>query len=593
MNNTNQKRLLKWNEVKWRLIEKRVDHIQGRIYIASKLGDKGRVHFLQNILLSSLDAKLLAVRRVTTEAKGRKTPGLDKVVIDTPEKKVELVKKLKINGLAAPIRRVWIPKPGKPEKRPLGIPIINDRAKQKLVLMALEPEWEAKFEGSSYGFRPGRSTHDAIEKIFLSVRNITGKKGNCSKYVLDADLKGCFDNINQDYILSTLDTTPKIEKQVRAWLRAGIFEGLSLLTSQYGDVKENEIGTPQGGVISPFLANVALHGMEAFLKDWILTQTWPVEQPHQLYKANKRKSITIVRYADDFVVIHRSREVVENAKMALEGWLAGTSQLKFNDGKTRVVSSSEGFNFLGFSFINIIRNNVGRIKVYPSVEKQQSIIKSIGDLCRKYRAISAYDLIKALRPKILGWANYFRYSECKAVFGKLDLLLFRIIRAWVFRRDRRNNRATIKEKYFPSGEKFIFDNREYQNNWILCGKKYNKGKELCKNHLPRFGWVASVKYVMVKDTNSTYDPKLMAYWALRTAKYGGFNLRERRLLKSQKGYCPWCGGQINDNVVEVDHIIPKSQGGKDVYANLQLLHRICHTQKTSQERANPKGRAKP
>lgn len=562
--------------------------IQERIYTASKLDKKGQVLFLQNVLLGSLDAKLMAVRKVTTESKGKKTPGVDLFVANTPDKKIALATKLRIDGFAAPIRRVWIPKPGKPEKRPLGIPIIRDRAKQKLVLMALEPEWEAKFEGTSYGFRPGRSTHDAIERIFTRVRNITGEAKNPSKFVLDADLKGCFDNIDHDYLLKTLNTTPRIHRQIQAWLKAGIFEGLSLLTSQYGRVKENVVGTPQGGVISPFLANVALHGMEIFLKEWITQQTWPVTKRHQLSKANKIKSLTVVRYADDFVIIHKDRQIIEGAKLALEGWLAGTSKLTLNVTKTRIVNTCEGFDFLGFRIVNVIRNNVGRIKIYPSLKKQQSIIENIGSICRKFRAISSYDLIKALRPKIIGWANYYRVCECKQVFNKLDRLTFMILRSWVFRRDRRNSRTKIKEKYFPSKGRYTFSDRVHFNNWVLVGKKYDKRRILLENHLPKFSWVESTKHVMVKDTNSPYDSSLSVYWSSRSLKYGGYSQRERTLLRRQNGYCPWCKGIISDNAVEVDHIIPRSKGGKDVYTNLQLLHRICHTQKTSIERAKPK-----
>ncbi len=359
-----------------------------------------------------------------------------------------------------------------------------DRAKQKLVLMALEPEWEARFEASSYGFRPGRSCQDAIEKIFLSLRS----KGNNSplfKYVLDADLKGCFNNISHEYLLGALGCSPRIANQIRAWLKAGIFEGSSLDESEYQSIPENPLGTPQGGIISPFLSNVALHGMEDFLKSWITTQTWPVTARHQLYTVNKKKSLTFVRYADDFVVIHPDRDILVGAKEALTRWLASTSQLSFNEEKTRVIRTDQGFNFLGCSFITLHTGNRSRIKIYPSAKNQEKFIKTIGDFCRKHRSLSAYELVAALRPRIIGWANSFRYSECKLVFSKLDRLIFNILRSWVFRRDRRNGRMIVKEKYFPSGKKFTFDGRTYSNNWILCGKKRISKDEVSENFLPR------------------------------------------------------------------------------------------------------------
>lgn len=493
---------LLWQNINWSLVELRIDRLQKRIYKYSLDGKKDRTTFLQNLLINSLDAKLLAVRKVTTDNQGCETVGVDGITYTTPEQKMKLVEKLCIDGKAAPIRKVWIPKPGKAEKRPLGIPIIRDRAKQKLVLMALEPEWEAYFEPNSYGFRPGRSTQDAIEAIFLMLRNSSSKFTN-GKYIFDADLKGCFDNINQDYLLKTLNTSPRITSQVKAWLKAGIFEGLTLDPPYFG-VEENQIGTPQGGIISPFLANVALHGMENFLKDWICTQNWPYESRHESFNANKKKSIGIVRYVDDFVIIHKDPLVLENAKVALSQWLANTSQLKYNEQKSRIIHSSTGFNFLGFSIINVVRNKATRIKIYPSNKNQKKLIKEIGDRCRKYRSISAYDLISSLRPKILGWGNYYRFCECKETFSKLDRHIFQILRAWVFRRDKRHGRKIVKENYFPSGRSYVYYGNTYQNNWILVGKTKDKGGTIQENFLPKLSWIESVKHLKVKDTASVY-----------------------------------------------------------------------------------------
>jgi RNA-directed DNA polymerase len=493
-----------WNTVKWSIVNRRIKVIQRRIYEACKEGHRGKIIFLQDLLINSLDAKLLAVRRVTTENKGKWTAGLDGKIYDTPEKKALLVEKLKIDGKAVPIRRVFIPKPGKVEKRPLGIPIILDRAKQKLVLMALEPEWEAKFEANSYGFRPGRCTKDATEAIFLCLRNHKGDNPMARKYIIDADLKGCFDNIDHDYLLKKLDTNPLIEIQVKAWLKAGIFEGLKLSSDKYDEVLENQIGTPQGGVISPFLANVALHGMENHLKEWIVNQTWAVEKRHELYKVNKIKSIALIRYADDFVIIHKDKEILKMAKEEISRWLSNTSKLKFNEDKTRIIDSFQGFKFLGFQIININRGGITaafhadgtkfrRVKVYPSAKNFSRFIEKIGDTCRKLRSVSSYMLIEALRPKILGWGNYFRHCECKEAFNKMDKDIFNILRAWVFRRDKRSSRTVVKEKYFPSGESYSFENRTYNNNWVLVGQTKEKNGILKKNYLPKLSWIQSKK----------------------------------------------------------------------------------------------------
>lgn len=569
-----------WDNIDWKRVEKRINKIQERIYNASKNGKTSTVRFLQDCVINSLDAKLLAVRRVTTSSSGRKTPGIDKTIYVTSIEKMQLVKSLSVDGFAVPIRRVWIPKPGKVEKRPLGIPIIRDRAKQKLVLLALEPAWEAKFEPNSYGFRPGRSCQDAMESVFQHIRIQQGKK---PKYILEADLKGCFDNIDHQYLLDKLEASPQITLQIKAWLKAGIFEGMSLAPDLYGQVPSNDIGTPQGGVISPFLCNVALHGMENFLKDWIKTQNWPTDKVHHTYTANKIKSIGIVRYADDFVVIHSNKDIVVKAHDALAEWLSNTSKLTFNSTKTSIHSVAQTSHFLGFSFLNVIRCGKYRAKIYPSIKNQKNLIAKISERCKKFRAISSFELIKSLRPILIGWANYFRYCECKSVFSDLDNRIFSILRSWVFRRDKRHGRRIVKENYFPSGKVYSFDNRTYHNNWVLCGKTKAKDSGIItENFLPKLAWVSSNKFVKVKLDASVYDGNTV-YWSLRTKKYGGFNTRQRLLLKRQNGLCSYCSGPIMDKDVQVDHIVPIGKGGRDIYANLQLLHNHCHIRKTADD----------
>ena len=202
---------------------------------------------MQKLLLKSKSAKLLAVRRVTQINKGRKTAGVDGVKSLNKKERIELANRLSISSVCKPLRRVWSPKPGKSENRPLGIPTLEDRAKQALVKLVLEPEWEAKFEPNSYGFRPGRSCQDAAQAIYAAV----SKK---NVYVLDADIKGCFDNINHMALLKKINTFSSLRRTIKMWLKSGIMEGKKLLPTK--------MGTPQGGVISPLLANIALHGLE-------------------------------------------------------------------------------------------------------------------------------------------------------------------------------------------------------------------------------------------------------------------------------------------------------------------------------------------
>jgi RNA-directed DNA polymerase len=497
-----------WEEVDWAKVENRILRIQKRIYQASKLGNKGKVVYLQNLLLKSLDAKLLAVRKVTTENKGRKTPGVDQIVYIKPEQKISLVQNLKVDGKAFPIKRVCIPKAGTKELRPLGIPVIRDRAKQALCLMALEPEWEAKFEPNSYGFRPGRSCHDAIEAIFLSLRSKT-KNQNNSKYLLDADIQKCFDSIDHDYLCNKLNTAKVLKDQVRAWLEAGIMEGLT----EINDITPNLKGTPQGGVISPFLSNVALHGMEESIKKWIKTK--PSFNTQRGKKA-KRQAISLIRYADNFVIIHPNKEIIEEAKEVIAKWLLENPKLQLNTAKTSIINTDEGFNFLGFRCITIHRNNQARTKIYPCRENQARFLLEIRNTIQRNKNASAFGLIQVLRPKILGWGNYYRYCECKETFSKLTHLIFQKIRAWVFRRDVRNGRTEIKENYFPNGREWSFDGSIHKDNWILYGKDKSTNKEAW---LPHLVWIKSIKWVKVIGTASIYDENDL-YWANRSKSYG-------------------------------------------------------------------------
>lgn len=572
-----------WNLINWTLVQQRVSRIQERIFKWSRRNEKNKVIFLQSTLINSLDAKLLSVRHVTTDVSGKRTPGLDQMTYQTPKQKMYLVRHLKVDAKAAPIRRVYIPKPGKAEKRPLGIPTLRDRAKQKLVLLALEPEWEAKFEPNSYGFRPGRSTHDVLEAIFVNTRNSKGSLEYKPKYVLDADLRKCFDQIDHEYLINKLDTSPLIEQQVRAWLKAGIFEGLSLEPELYHDIPQNQLGTPQGDVISPFLANVALHGMEYHLKDWIKSQTWPEAVERRYYSQQKTKSISLIRYADDFVIIHSNESIIQKAKSELSNWLSTTSKLRFNEEKSAIINCAQGFDFLGFSFVYVKRNNKPRMKIYPSKKNQKAFIDNIGSICRKYRSISSYSLINILRPKVVGWANYYRVSECREVFRSIDNEIFSILRSWVFRRDRRHGRRHIKEKYFPSGNKYIFNQKTHKDNWILCGQEYIKSGQLDRNFLPRMTWVNSIKHVKVRNVSSVYDSDEL-YWVQRYSRKSIKNTSKRKLFLKQNGLCPLCKDRIRfDTPVEIDHIIPSKKGGENAYKNLQIVHRHCHVRKTKIE----------
>lgn len=563
-----------WNEVDWVKTQKGIRKIQNRIYKARLAGDTKLVHWLQKFLIRSLDGRLVAVRQVTTLNKGRKTAGVDKQLVLSGELKMQLAIGLRMDGKASPIRRVWIPKPGKTEKRPLGIPTIRDRAKQALAKLALEPEWEAIFEPNSYGFRPGRSCHDAIEQIFKGLRH------NTPKWVYDADIRKCFDKIDQTALLEKLDTYPAMKRQIAAWLKSGVMEGYT--NSKKSHLEYSHEGTPQGGVISPLLANIALHGLENHLKAYV--GNLPIK-PHpgaNRGKISKMKALTVVRYADDFVLIHRNKEILELCIKETKQWLSGIG-LEISEEKSELRDARNGFLFLGFQIILIHKKatNKYKVKIVPSKASRKRFLARIRDIISKNKSVSSYTLISMLRPVIIGWGNYFRYCECKEVFSKLTHMIFLKLRAWVFRRANRSGRIRIKDKYFPKGKTYSFYGLKHTDNWILNGTQKGKNGIVKTNFLPHLVWIPSANHRKVDGVESPYS--LSQYWALRSVKHSPYPLRIRELLVRQGNCCTWCKKEfdiLDSTSWEVDHIIPRWSGGKDTYDNLQLLHESCHKAKT-------------
>ena len=380
-----------WDTVPWSKVNKYVSRLQYRIYKASRERNVKAMLKLQDCLLGSRAARLLAVQIVTTRNKGKKTAGIDRKVIQKPSEKYSLAMRLKLDGKATPIRRVWIPKPDKAEKRPLGIPTIEDRAKQALAKLALEPQWEATFEPNSYGFRPGRSCHDAIEAIFLALHH------NTPKWIYDADIRKCFDKINHDALLNKLDTFPLMRIQIRAWLKAGMMEDYANEPKNQEVIPQATLeGTPQGGIISPLLANIALHGLEDHLKKHVET----LDKPHpgaNRGTAPKRTALSVIRHADDFVLIHRNKDILDSCIKETKLWLQQVG-LVISEEKSQLRDGREGFLFLGFQIIQVRKVTVDRYKtkITPSKQKCISFLKNIREVIQKNKSSSAYELIRVL-----------------------------------------------------------------------------------------------------------------------------------------------------------------------------------------------------
>ncbi|AFZ15062.1 RNA-directed DNA polymerase (Reverse transcriptase) [Crinalium epipsammum PCC 9333] len=570
MSNTQSQQLMvEWSKVNWRKLEIRVQKLQKRIFKASSRGDIAAVRRLQKTLMKSWSGKMLAVRRVTQDNQGKKTAGVDGVKSLTPVQRLALVRKLALKGKSKPTRRVWIDKPGTTEKRPLGIPTMYDRALQALVKLALEPEWEARFEPNSYGFRPGRSCHDAIGAIFVTINQK-------AKYVLDADIAKCFDRINHRELLKKLNTFPTLKRQIGAWLKSGVMDGKQMFPTSEG--------TPQGGVISPLLANIALHGMEERIKQF--AETLPSRSGFG--KRDKRKSLSLIRYADDFVILHEDITVVKRCKEIISEWLMGMG-LELKPSKTRLAHTlieyegqDAGFNFLGFNIrqypagkYNTGCNTVGKplgfkTLIKPSKEKIKIHYDRITEVIEQHKTATQAALIAHLNPIIKGWANYYRTVSSKETFSKLGSLVYRKLRSWAKRRHPNKSGGWVADKYWQTiGEdKWVFATRQEGKNpmWLL---KHNATE--------------IVRHVKVQSEASPYDGNLV-YWSTRMGNNPEVPKTVATLLKKQKGKCAHCKLNFTEeSVMEVDHIVPKSKGGKNEYKNMQLLHRHCHDEKTASD----------
>lgn len=442
-----------------------------------------------------------------------------------------------------------------------------------MVKLALEPEWEAVFEPGSYGFRPGRSCHDAIENIFTSTRSKP-------KYVLDADISQCFDQIDHNKLLAKLNTTQKITKQIKAWLEADIMTHFS---ERDKSELNSDRSTPQGGIISPLLANIALHGLGTYLKEKYVNSEYSNKKQGKIQRA---KELGFIRYADDFVVISSKLEAIKDAKHNCETWLNDIG-LTLNQAKTTITPTQQGFLFLGFQIILIKRNGKYRCKIHISSASKKNLISKCSLILKKNKAFSSYVLIKQLAPVIIGWGNDFQYSECSSEFQTMDHRIYKLLRAWVFRRKAQGlNRTKIKQKNFPSNNVYTYDGIKHHDNWVLTGQSKSKNGKIITNILPKLSWIKSKKFVKVKNTASIYDGNHI-YWSLRLEKYSFFNNRTKKLIRLQKGICNFCNKPFYPtDMIETDHIIPVSKNGSNRISNLQALHKNCHIQKSRLDRVS-------
>lgn len=553
-----EKSWYEWNTVDWKKTERQVFKLQKRIYQASRRGDRKTVHRLQRLLTTSRSAKLLATRKVTQDNRGKRTAGVDGRTAIMPSQRCKLAARLDIAKKPSPVRRIWIPKPGKKEQRPLGIPTIEDRAKQALVKLALEPEWEAKFEPNNYGFRPGRSSHDAIEAIFGSI-----KQKNV--YVLDADIEGCFDNINHQALLEKMETYPKLRRIVRHWLKVGYVDNQSLFPTKKG--------TPQGGVISPLLANRALHGIEQDTKEALyplILETLKSESKDATRgKARNIQTLSIIRYADDFIVMHESLKVVEAAQRHIEKWLARMG-LALKQEKTQVVHTLEtyqgqkaGFDFLGFHVRQYPASKKGEGRyqfksiIKPSDEAIKRHIAEIQEVLRKYRGAPQVGVISKLNPIIRGWANYYGTVVSRKVFERTRHILHQLLWRWASFRHPHKGDGWRRRKYFRT---------HGGNNWRFMT---HEGKFLMEHIDTKI-----TRHRKVAEARSPYDGD-RTYWSARMGRHPDIPRATAQTLKRQGGRCWKCREFFKpEDILEEHHIDGNRKNNRK--ENFGILHGHCH-----------------